>query len=242
MTLDEMVHKAVLLDDYAKKLAAVPLDQTLEDEDEGDAEAELKEIEGLPSDLDLDAPFESRLPWGSAIGLNPAQRISARKRIVRAAWLGYNHRGSIHYTQRGRAGRSPRAVARRAGATQTSPTARPTRRTSCGTPRTTTTSRDFVNGAVVARGLHRHDGPPRRADLSARRSWATASSTAAPTGCPTTSPSTSATAASSATARRAVRTSSAGTTAASCRSVGICGSGRVGFCRKEATCISVSAH
>jgi len=47
MTLDEMVHKAVLLDDYAKKLAAVPLDDdplsgVVSVEDVGDADAELR--------------------------------------------------------------------------------------------------------------------------------------------------------------------------------------------------------
>jgi len=106
MTLDEMVHKAVLLDDYAKKLAAVPLDDdplsgVVSVEDVGDADAELKILEDL-TDLPVDLPADSRLPWGSAIGLNPAQRIAARKRIVRAAWLGYQHRGAIHYTQRAR--------------------------------------------------------------------------------------------------------------------------------------------
>ena len=99
MNLDEMVHRAVLLDDYAKKLAELPLDEPPES-DEGDADAELKILEDV-KDLP-DEPDETAVKglWGSAIGLNPRQRVAARKRIVRGAWLGYNHRGVIHYTQR----------------------------------------------------------------------------------------------------------------------------------------------
>jgi hypothetical protein len=99
-TLDAMLEQAVLLDDYAKQLHAVPLDP-------------VPGSEGIPLDEtdQLDPTLEE--PWfefdpqplagrvGSPIGLGPRARVAARKRIVRAAWLSYNHRGSIHYTQGG---------------------------------------------------------------------------------------------------------------------------------------------
>jgi len=96
-TLDRMLEQAVLLDDFAKRLADLPLDDPPET-DEGDADAELKYLDPLSAaEQDAEPPIGM---WGSAIGLSPRQRVAARKRIVRAAWIGYQHRGAIHYTQR----------------------------------------------------------------------------------------------------------------------------------------------
>jgi len=90
--LAEMWSRATLLDDAGRALAKVPLDPV--EDDLGDLPDETTEVDlGLPEEA-------ARGPLGGAIGLNPAQRIAARKRILRAAWIGYQHRGNIHYTQR----------------------------------------------------------------------------------------------------------------------------------------------
>jgi hypothetical protein len=99
-TLAEMVDLAVPLNSRvfgeASQLWDVPLD--VEDELVGDS----------PDHLPMRAIAEEPLPPPSrlrratgrgVLGLTPAQRISARKRILRACWLGYTHRDNIHYTQ-----------------------------------------------------------------------------------------------------------------------------------------------
>jgi hypothetical protein len=91
ITIDELVDPVqTKLSSLGREIKRLPLDDYNVDLDGEDwlLEGEYREL------LDEDVPLEA-----SPLGLNAKERYNARQRAVRAALLGYRHRGSIHYTQ-----------------------------------------------------------------------------------------------------------------------------------------------
>lgn len=79
------------IDSLHRELAGLPLDDYNEYEDDHDdstLEDEFAELLAQPPPREL------------ALGLGATKRYNARQRAIRAAYLGYNHRAHIHYTQR----------------------------------------------------------------------------------------------------------------------------------------------